>query len=115
MKMHKKPLAGSALPSTAQMLNETQKLTADLRVKELRGLGAGLIVRPESAFQSLGRLLLEVAQEHEALVAEWHTSGGYASAARGVENRFRERLWFSPACLIAQRGLFETAKGAASC
>lgn len=45
-------------------------------------------------------------------VVEWHTSGGYASAERGVENRFRERLWFSPACLIAQRGLFEA--GAAS-
>jgi DNA adenine methylase len=45
-------------------------------------------------------------------VREWHTSGGYASAERGVENRFRERLWFSPACLIAQRGLFEA--GAAS-
>lgn len=40
-------------------------------------------------------------------VREWHTSGGYASAERGVENRFRERLWFSPACLIGQRGLFE--------
>lgn len=40
-------------------------------------------------------------------VAEWHTSGGYASAERGVENRFRERLWFSPACLEPkQRSLF---------
>lgn len=68
--MHEKPLAGSALPSTTQMLNETRKLTADLRVKELRWLGAGLIVRPESAFQSLGKRLLEVAQEHEALSAE---------------------------------------------
>lgn len=40
-------------------------------------------------------------------VAEWHTSGGYASAERGLENRFRERLWFSPACLDPkQRSLF---------
>jgi len=37
-------------------------------------------------------------------VAEWHTSGGYASAERGVENRFRERLWFSPACLDPKQG-----------
>lgn len=39
-------------------------------------------------------------------VVEWHTSGGYASAKRGVKNRFRERLWFSPACLLRQKGLF---------
>jgi DNA adenine methylase len=34
-------------------------------------------------------------------VYKWKTQGGYANLGqgRGVENRFRERIWFSPACL----------------
>lgn len=39
-------------------------------------------------------------------VVEWKASGGYARAKRGVANRSRERLWFSPACLLRQKGLF---------
>jgi DNA adenine methylase len=34
-------------------------------------------------------------------VYKWKTGGGYANLGqgRGAENRFRERIWFSPACL----------------
>jgi len=34
-------------------------------------------------------------------VHEWSTSGGYAKlgSGRGMENRHRERIWFSSACL----------------
>lgn len=39
-------------------------------------------------------------------VVEWSTSGGYARAERGRENRHRERLWLSPACLSEQGRLF---------
>jgi DNA adenine methylase len=39
-------------------------------------------------------------------VVEWSTSGGYARGERGKENRHRERLWLSPACLIEQGRLF---------
>jgi DNA adenine methylase len=39
-------------------------------------------------------------------VVEWSTSGGYARGERGRENRHRERLWLSPACLIEQGRLF---------
>lgn len=30
---------------------------------------------------------------------KWKAHGGYSRSARGVENRSRERIWFSPHCL----------------
>jgi DNA adenine methylase len=43
-------------------------------------------------------------------VYKWKTGGGYGNIGqgRGAENRFRERIWFSPACLPPlQPSLFE--------
>lgn len=39
----------------------------------------------------------------------WKAGGGYGSAGdgRGRDNAIRERIWFSPACLRPQRGLFD--------
>lgn len=54
-------------------------------------------------------------EEHAALeaagwsVAAWKATGGYANIS-GKDNRSRERLWFSPACL--RDGLWEFARQA---
>jgi hypothetical protein len=48
---------------------------------------------------------------------EWKTPGGYASHnTRGNDNRFRERVWFSPGCLLAieEPGLFDNGQPAAA-
>lgn len=34
----------------------------------------------------------------------WKAHGGYSRSARGVANRSRERIWFSPHCLKAHQG-----------
>jgi site-specific DNA-adenine methylase len=40
----------------------------------------------------------------------WKAHGGYSRSERGVANRERERIWFSPHCLKgAQRSLFEVS------
>jgi hypothetical protein len=36
----------------------------------------------------------------------WKAGGGYGRSERGVENRSRERIWFSPHCLKPESGLF---------
>lgn len=43
-------------------------------------------------------------------VITWKAQGGYGSQgeeSRGRENAERERIWFSPACVGAERGLFD--------
>jgi len=43
-------------------------------------------------------------------VIAWKARGGYGSQgddSRGRENSERERIWFSPACIGAERGLFD--------
>ena len=42
-------------------------------------------------------------------VVTWKASGGYGSQGeeRGRANAERERIWFSPACIGAERGLFD--------
>lgn len=37
---------------------------------------------------------------------KWKAHGGYSRSARGVANRSRERIWFSPHCLQAELPLF---------
>lgn len=39
----------------------------------------------------------------------WKAHGGYSRTERGVANRERERIWFSPHCLKPQPSLFEGA------
>jgi len=39
----------------------------------------------------------------------WKAHGGYSRSARGVANRERERIWFSPHCLKAELPLFAMA------
>ena len=34
----------------------------------------------------------------------WKAHGGYSRSARGIENRSKERIWFSPHCLKAEQG-----------
>jgi DNA adenine methylase len=41
----------------------------------------------------------------------WKSNGGYANTGDGNDNRFRERVWFSPHCL--HRGLFDELDGVA--
>lgn len=41
----------------------------------------------------------------------WKAHGGYSRSARGVANRERERVWFSPHCLRPELPLFESMKG----
>jgi hypothetical protein len=36
-------------------------------------------------------------------IEEWKAHGGYSRSARGVANRERERIWFSPHCLVPGR------------
>lgn len=36
----------------------------------------------------------------------WQAGGGYGRSERGVENRTKERIWFSPHCLKPDSGLF---------
>jgi len=40
----------------------------------------------------------------------WKAHGGYSRTERGVANRDRERIWFSPHCLKPQPGLFDLAE-----
>jgi hypothetical protein len=43
-------------------------------------------------------------------VIAWKAGGGYGSQgddSRGRENSERERIWFSPACIVEKRGLFD--------
>lgn len=40
-------------------------------------------------------------------VVAWKAHGGYSRSERGVANRERERIWFSPACLKAELPLFQ--------
>ena len=54
--------------------------------------------------------------EHEALEAHgwachtWQTQGGYANrSSKPNTNRQRERLWFSPHCVVNQNTLFSEA------
>ena len=45
-------------------------------------------------------------------VITWKARGGYGSQGddtRGRENSVRERIWFSPACIVEKRGLFDDA------
>lgn len=42
----------------------------------------------------------------------WKAHGGYSRTERGVENRERERIWFSPHCLKATLPLFADEMGA---
>lgn len=52
---------------------KARKFTADLRVRELRGLASGLREKAGSTthvFWTMGKLLGEVADEHEQLAAE---------------------------------------------
>ncbi len=44
----------------------------------------------------------------------WKAHGGYSRSARGVANRDRERIWFSPHCLPADLPLFAEPTGVAS-
>ncbi len=39
-------------------------------------------------------------------VVKWKAHGGYSRSERGVANRERERIWFSPYCLKAELPLF---------
>jgi hypothetical protein len=55
-------------------------------------------------------------EEHAAFMpaswemVAWKAHGGYARAARGVANRERERIWFSPHCLRGEQpSLFEAS------
>jgi DNA adenine methylase len=41
----------------------------------------------------------------------WKAHGGYSRSERGVANRERERIWFSPHCLRPGGGLFDEAAG----
>lgn len=44
-------------------------------------------------------------------VVAWKAHGGYSRTERGVENRSKERLWFSPHCLNPAAGLpFDTSE-----
>ena len=62
--------------------------------------------------------------EHDALeslgwsVVAWKTQGGYSNQRKSGanENKYRERIWFSPACATGevQRGLFDTNSGFAA-
>ena len=52
----------------------------------------------------------EHAMSESWAVVRWSTSGGYAKlvAGGGMENRHRERIWFSPHCLPPRApGLFD--------
>ena len=59
---------------------------------------------------------------HEALldygwtVKAWRTSGGYGGGrgGQGDENRYRERIYFSPGCIAEDGGLFDLLFGSAS-
>ncbi len=50
-------------------------------------------------------------------VVTWKASGGYGSQGveRGRANAERERIWFSPACIGAERGLFDSAEATHVC
>lgn len=51
-------------------------------------------------------------EQHGWRVHAWRAQGGYANQSRGgkgMANRARERIWFSPHCLTGQAGLFEEA------
>jgi hypothetical protein len=54
----------------------------------------------------------DVLEQHGWRVHEWTTGPGYSvlakQAQRGKDNRKRERIWFSPHCLVTQPSLFDT-------
>ena len=51
----------------------------------------------------------EELEAHGWRVKAWKTQGGYGKIGkgRGLDNRHRERLWFSPHCLTGQGSLFD--------